>query len=188
MMEDKLKKYINNNKGEFDSLDVSNDLWAKIERELPTSRLITPRFQALKIAAIIILILGGSLVGYIIGGAQNSEDSALNEKTQLQHNLAFEGMSEELVEVERYYINEVIYRENQIDKDEIDEDLLLEIELLKEEFESLKIELSKSIDPMKVIEAMVENYQQRIDLLQSILNQLNKEREELKEMKNENIA
>jgi len=74
-------------------------------------------------------------------------------------------------------VNEVAEKQSQLSNYNVDEELLEEVELLNEEFEQLKIEMGQSADPMKVVEAMISNYQLRIEILQSILEEIERERE-----------
>ncbi len=60
------------------------------------------------------------------------------------------------------------------------EDALVQLERLDEEYKKLRIDLTKSGKDKRVIFAMVSNLQQRIDLLNAVLTQI----EEIKELKN----
>ena len=60
------------------------------------------------------------------------------------------------------------------------EDALLQLERLDEEYKKLRSDLRKSGKDKRVIFAMVSNLQQRIDLLNNVLTQI----EEIKELKN----
>jgi hypothetical protein len=61
-------------------------------------------------------------------------------------------------------------------------DALTQINILEKEYESLKVHLSESGDDKRVIYAMIANFQNRIDLLQNVLKQI----EEVKQLNNEN--
>jgi archaellum component FlaC len=56
----------------------------------------------------------------------------------------------------------------------------VQLERLDEEYKKLKVDLSKSGKDKRVVFAMVSNLQQRIDLLNDVLTQI----EEIKELKN----
>ena len=51
-------------------------------------------------------------------------------------------------------------------------DALFQIKLLEENYELLKIDLKESDDDKRVIYAMISNFQNRIDLLQSVVTQI----------------
>ena len=61
-------------------------------------------------------------------------------------------------------------------------DALEQINLLEIEYENLKIDLTESGDDKRVIYAMISNFQNRIDLLQNVLKQI----EEVKQLNNNN--
>jgi len=60
------------------------------------------------------------------------------------------------------------------------EDALVQLEKLDEEYKKLRVDLTKSGKDKRVIFAMVTNLQQRIDLLNTVLTQI----EEIKELNN----
>ena len=51
-------------------------------------------------------------------------------------------------------------------------DALFQIELLGQEYEQLKLELKESGDDKRIINAMISNFQNRIELLQNVLEQI----------------
>ena len=61
-------------------------------------------------------------------------------------------------------------------------DAMKRITLLENDYEKLKVDLTKSGDDKRVIYAMISNFQNRIDLLQNVLNQI----EEVKQLKENN--
>ena len=64
-------------------------------------------------------------------------------------------------------------------------DALERITLLEREYESLKVDLTESGDDQRVIYAMISNFQNRIDLLQNVLAQIEKVKQ-LKQNNDEN--
>lgn len=62
------------------------------------------------------------------------------------------------------------------------DDALKRINLLEKEYEKLKIDLTESGDDKRVIYAMISNFQNRIDLLQNVLKQI----EEVKQLNKNN--
>ena len=66
-------------------------------------------------------------------------------------------------------------------------DALKQMEILENDYESLKKDLSESDDDNRVIYAMISNFQKRIDLLKNTLEQINTVKQ-LKNITNENKA
>ncbi|NNK82368.1 MAG: hypothetical protein HKO92_04530 [Flavobacteriaceae bacterium] len=75
-------------------------------------------------------------------------------------------------------IDEVKSPETQI----IVDDAILQISFLEEQYQKLKIDLSESGNDNRVIFAMISNFQSRIEILQSVIEQI----ENLKQLKNDN--
>ena len=106
------------------------------------------------------LLLGSAWI--VLQIATNPADQFVEEDStneEVKNSFAFTGLSDELVEVERYYISEVSLKESELSNYNVDEELLAELDFLKEEFEALRGEMEQSADPMKVVEAMINNYQ-----------------------------
>ena len=66
--------------------------------------------------------------------------------------------------------------------EQIINDALKRIDQLEKDYEKLKIDLTESGDDKRVIYAMISNFQNRIDLLQSVMAQI----EEVKQLKQNN--
>jgi len=66
-------------------------------------------------------------------------------------------------------------------------DAMKQIEALESEYELLKQDLSESGEDSRVIYAMISNFQNRIDLLQNVLQKI-EEIKQLKQIKNENAT
>ncbi|MBT8253125.1 MAG: hypothetical protein HKN00_01550 [Flavobacteriaceae bacterium] len=64
-------------------------------------------------------------------------------------------------------------------------DALFQIKILEEDYQKLKKDLTSSGDDKRVIHAMIENFQNRIDILQQVSEQID-ELKQLKETNNEN--
>jgi hypothetical protein len=138
------------------------------------------------VAASLFLILGAAWMGMQILTMSENKVAVEEVKEEMEEksNLAFSGMSDELVEVEQYYVSEVQLKEQELSDFNIDDDLLEEIEVLKLEFDQLKEEMKNSADPMQVVEALINNYQLRLEILQNILDQMKKER--MRELQKDN--
>lgn len=65
------------------------------------------------------------------------------------------------------------------------DDALKQIQILENEYESLKTDLTESGDDQRVIYAMISNFQNRIDVLQNVIEYI-KEIKQLKQNNNEN--
>jgi hypothetical protein len=94
-------------------------------------------------------------------------------------------ISPEMAETENFFtttIESELERLNQEISPEYQElivDALFQIELLEQNYQQLKIDLNESGNDTRVITAMISNYQNRIDLLQNVLDQIEQVKQEL---------
>lgn len=186
MEKDKLKDFIDQNKEDFDLFEPSDQIWEGVEMDLRKERFTFPSKVILRIAASVFFLLGAAWLWMQMNPTAGPE--IVEKSTEEKVEYAFTGLSAELEEVEFYYVSEVNFAQEQLNDYEVDEELFGEVEALKLEFELLKEEMGQSADPMMVIEAMIQNYQLRLELLKSILKQVEKERNHQKRMNDERIA
>lgn len=174
-MEDKMKEFIEAHYDEFEVEIPRESTWEKVANEIPTKKKTNK--WLMRIAAAVIIMLGvGGLISILDGGKSGgdiAEDQSSQKTVEEIETLPF--MDSEMEEVEQYYMTQVSMKQKELVDYEVDEELLLEVELLKEEFEALKIEMGQAADPAKVVEAMIENYQMRLEILKDILQEMRKE-------------
>ena len=178
MEKDKFKNFIDENHEEFDFMEPSEQVWKGIKKETQKEKRLFNSKVFLRIAASLFLLLGSAWI--VLQIATNPADQFVEEDStneEVKNSFAFTGLSDELVEVERYYISEVSLKESELSNYNVDEELLAELDFLKEEFEVLREEMEQSADPMKVVEAMINNYQLQLEILEDILYQIERERE-----------
>lgn len=72
------------------------------------------------------------------------------------------------IERELFDIKEKMTPENQA----MVEDAISQLEVLEQQYDKLKIDLSESGEDKRVIYAMIDNFQNRIDLLQNVVEQM----------------
>lgn len=155
-MLDNLKDHIEENRDNFELYPFDSDNgWAEIAPK------VTPRekkdpWRLVGIAACFALIISGSLF-------------VMNSKNQ---------PTDEISELENYYTSEINQKislvKNQIGDDRILDDLTL----MDQAFTELKADLNDNVDNQEVITAMMENYQLKLQILEEILNELEKEKSE----------
>jgi hypothetical protein len=164
-MEDKLKKFVDQNREAFDELEPSAELWSRIEEKLEqkesAKRYDLSSQWIWKVAAVLFLGISLALIfdkfNPITSQMSGSDNSAYKLPEQLQ-------------QVEQYYhsrIDEGIKELAGLSQD--DPELLTELtaELIKMDslYAQLKTRLPASSNPDAVIDAMTANLQLRMDLL-----------------------
>lgn len=130
-------------------------------------------FKWMSIAASILLVIGFSI------GVNSSEKSE-----------ALANFSPKMQEAENFFINTIQLELKQVEKarnpetEQIIEDALNQLELLEDTYNELLASLSRSNDDRRIIHAMINNYQNRITVLQDVLTLIER-MQDLKQEKNE---
>lgn len=170
MSKDNIEKFISEHKNEFDQDTPPPMVWMNIEKELDSQKNAAPKvrelrspglFRIMQIASMFVVVLG---VGLIIGLQINKGDNSIYANPQLQ----------EFVEAEKHYNSEiskmwtVVNDSNLEGKESIQEDL----NALDAVYNELKNELlsNPKANTDFVVNAMIENYRNKIDILQTVLN------------------
>lgn len=87
-------------------------------------------------------------------------------------------VSPKMAETQDFFTSSINQELNKLKKEASPEtqnliqDALNQIEILEKDYESLKVDLSESGDDNRVIYAMISNFQNRIDILQNTLEQI----------------
>ena len=109
-------------------------------------------------------------------------------KNEPVNNLDLADISPKMEETQDYFTSVIRTEIEKINLEKTDEnkkiidDSFLRLDRLEEQYGKLMIELKESNQDKRVIFAMISNYQQRIEILQNLMNQL----ETLKEFKTTN--
>jgi predicted component of type VI protein secretion system len=166
MSEDKLKKFIQSERDDFDSEGPSEGVWDKIHAELHEGAGQEEKPRRLwAIAASIAAIVSIGALFYTLNPQGGEEDY----QERMTAGIDISVFGEELAEVDRYYTIQVDQRMEELSAFDVDDDLMEEMNYLNEEFESLKSEMGDGIDDSKVVEALIENYRLRLTLLEDLL-------------------
>lgn len=165
-----LKKYIRKNRDSFDErepLDGHFDRFRqKLELRKPARKVSL--FMVAAAAAVAGIILTGTL-GILFN--YSSLKSYSKEFTQ-------SSISPELKEVENYYIGQINSRYNQIkllkknSSPEVEQEVNKAIDDMDLGYYLLKKDLSKSPKQERIVSAMIQQYQIRVDMLDQILKTL----------------
>jgi len=182
--DDKLKKFIQHNLDEFDTEMPSNMLWDKIKKEgkeeeqpLKKNKVFKLNTGWYKIAAAILLV---SNVYFVVRlSNQKENETVVIEEVQEDENLQSKvsPLFVEFSNVELVYQSKVDNRLQKLKNyrtefPEVNQEIQMELSVLGKDFEELKNELDENVMDEVIIQAMVENYQIRLQLLEDILLQI----------------
>jgi septal ring factor EnvC (AmiA/AmiB activator) len=168
----KLEQFVQNNREDFDNYEVPAGLWDKIDKSL--GKEIAPNEDAdevifkfkkssiskLKVwamAASVILLIGCFLTFYLKNNTDSTEQIVAEVAPQygdkmVQYASMIETKREEIREIETQ--NPAMYKE-----------FATEIEKLNQDYQNLQAELTQTPNQGELVEAMIQNLQVQLDIL-----------------------
>ncbi len=175
MEADKLEKFVINHSDEFDVFEPDDKIWDNIKSKTTPVRKINMKKIVWRVAAGITIFLASWLINDWVQKdkadqvvvAENHSENTANDNIQV------------LMEAEVYYTSKINSAREEINRlSGSDKNLInvLDYDLneLDEVFEELKNDLKDNSDNQEVIEAMIQNYRLKLQILEDILLQLNK--------------
>lgn len=165
-MSDKLEKYIKDNRKDFDSNELPNDLWAKIESKLNAvpKKKTNIKFIYLSIAASVVVVLGLMWLYTLKVKNQNIDIADVNP-VFAEREERFTGLITEKRDSLAIFAsaNPNLYKKFTQDLIRLDED-----------YERLKLVLKNTPNQELVVKAMVKNREIQLQLLKQQLSIINK--------------
>ena len=183
---DNLEDFVNKNRGEFDAQSPRPELWDRIKESKEEHKdvvQLTPKkapyqvWQSMKIAASIAILFLAAFGGYKL-----LED---NPAYTVVRTTGQEELTSEMAELDSYYENQIrgqyIKVESLVASDEILEEIRNELEILDAEKAKLIEDYDRNANTQEIVEALMNTYKMKLDVLENILSLLN-------ETENENNA
>jgi hypothetical protein len=158
-MKDKLDQFISNNKAEFDDQEVSKNLWDKIESDLAPLKDKNNYNWLWKVAAIIFI---GATIALTIDKFQSNAT-----------NIQYAGYNQELIDVELHYTNQISLKRVELESQLSEADkvaFMTDLKDLDDMYAGLKMDLGDNQNNTKLISAMIQNLQIRLEILNKQLN------------------
>ncbi|GGX28518.1 hypothetical protein [Aquimarina muelleri] len=165
---DDFEKYIKENRYLFDEQRADKSkIWDNIESRLNTPKsIVVWRFPILKFAASILILVGAfSIINMYLNSGLNYNN---------QNNI----VNQELRDIDTYYKDLVSFQVQLVKnssklQDKEKEEFLSFMDELDEEYNTLKLEMKKNLNNEYILEAIVNNYKKRIELIENLLEQIN---------------
>lgn len=161
-----IEDFINKNRSEFDSETPDLKIWAAIDKEVnpPKTDSIYRWFNPWKlgVAASMLLLLGLGM-GYLFSPNHSSKEAMANAHLPV-----------EFREAENFYQTEYQNKRQQLVNYTVEPTLEADLE----EFDKIILEMKSELKNVpkgnreRVLSAIIQNYQTKIDILQRILDQL----------------
>ncbi|MFY0603290.1 MAG: hypothetical protein JXQ93_05040 [Flavobacteriaceae bacterium] len=159
-MEDKLHNFFTQN--EFDVHEPHSGHLDRFEKRLQNTKVKKKTsWQWMSVAASVILLIGFGLGTISTDGRVDLRD-----------------ISPKMSEVQTYFVNTIdqeikeIESNRNLETEDLIEQALDDLEELEDQYQTFIKELSTNGQQRKIINAMIHNYQQRLDILQKTLEQI----------------
>ncbi len=172
---DPMKDFIQRNRSDFDDQDLPDNLWKSIESNLPEtekSMRMVPLRNVLRVAAGIAIVVAIGLT--VLFNTRDLQETPMAEQTEVKTDSVGPGdiyeFAPELAEAAFYYQTRISETANELSTYEIKETDYESLRILEKDLEMLKRELGNQVDNERLIQAMMQNYQYRLSMLERMLN------------------
>lgn len=172
MKPDKLEQFVLDNRNDFDDLEPSSATWEKVQANIKPVRRISWTSAMIRVAAAVVIFVASYIfIDYTIN--RNAGGSAHADLTEQ----SIEEKIPVLIEARAYYSGQIRNMETEVyqlagENSPITQDIKLEFEELDKVFEELKADLQDDAANEEVVEAMIQNYRIKLQILEEILLQL----------------
>ncbi|MAT55109.1 MAG: hypothetical protein CMN32_11560 [Saprospirales bacterium] len=162
-MMDKLEKFIHENRQQFDSEVPDLSIWSNIQEKLDEKP--APRVRWIRrlrvAAAVLALLFAGGAMGVYWSSSQNNVT-------------ALADVSPEYAEMQQYYDQQIQSKLAQLASYNQADAVVTDIDELDEIYRELQEELKNTPagNREQVVQAMIENYKAKIDILEQVLQKL----------------
>lgn len=167
-MKDELKIFTEQNRESFEGYKLDlDDAWLGVEdhlNKIEEKSVKIPWANILKVAAIFIVVMTVAFGFYL-----NNQRISLAENGIALHNI-----SSELADTEAFYTSLISERIELIEVSlgVIEPEIQKQLNIIDEEYLSLKTDLNDNADSEEVINAMIKNYRLKLAMLEKILEEI----------------
>ncbi|MBK8806371.1 MAG: hypothetical protein IPO21_06900 [Bacteroidales bacterium] len=193
MKKDKLQSFVDRNREAFDAFEPSTEAWQKIEEKvlLKKHKISLPRLSVKRVISYAATILAIFTFSYIFHEyrsntnfySETSIDDSLTEISDINDSIP--QILKDFSETQNYYLFQVSNKMENIEQyadkyPELVTELKQEIAELNAEYSNLNEDLSQNINNVEVVQAMIQNYRIKLDILEDVLNIIKNSEEDLK--------
>lgn len=175
-MKDRLEEFVKENRSDFDLYEPPKKVWETINSNVKQTKI--RRIGYAKYAAAIAIFIVGFSIGtfknktFQSGGTEKLSKTELIEQSQI-------------IESEYYYVSQINQKMNELkpyftSDPKLKQDIQVDFDELDAFTKQLKTDLNDNINNEHVIEAMIQSYEMKLSILETLLQQLkNNENEEI---------
>ena len=172
MNPDKLEKYILDHREQFDDQEPDPAIWEKVDTRKSTVIRINWKDIAWKAAAVAVIFVASYYFHDYMSSRKQASQNLAGNNAEINS-----PMLRQLLEAEAYYTSQINLRKEEVFRlTASDPDVRHEVDLemvdLERVFQELKADLKDNADNEEVIEAMIQNYRMKLDILEEMLLRL----------------
>ena len=173
MKTDKFEQFVQENRQGFGPDEGTPDVWDKITKRKPEARIIQINWRTVASrAASVVVIFVASYYFHAYMSDQGTDDQGLLTKENLDSPLF-----KELLEADLYYTAQIKYKKEELfkltnDSPGLQMDVSNELDDLDAILLELKEDLNDDADNQEVVEAMMQNYMLKLEILEDMLEQI----------------
>jgi hypothetical protein len=166
-MKDHLEELMLNHREDFDLLEPKARLWEGVEKKMKKNTKHHLRFYISRAASVVIIFM----LSFLIQRYYLNHQNPIKEIPELQEaEVYYSGLIDEKLKEVRPMLAEFPDVQKELDSDMSELDSV---------YNGLKEDLKDNVSNQQVIEAMIENYRTRINILEEMLHFLNKDEKEI---------
>lgn len=167
MKTDPLEEFVRDNKAAFDDRELNPLLWKKIDAALPKGEVFHWKTFFIRASTIAAIFIAGYIFSVLVHQKQNDDI--------LQAEIS--GEYSQMLEAKVYYTRQIENHRKEIfelieNQPEIMEEISQEFEKMEESMQELQLDLDDEVAGEQVMEAMIQHYRLKLELLEDILLQL----------------
>jgi len=178
MSPDKLEKYILDQRERFDDLEPDPAIWDRIDTKRARVIRIDWKGIAWKAAAVVAIFTASYFFHDYMASRHQQDQGFMAEHMDDSSS----PIVRELIEAEAYYTSQINIRKEEVFRltastPDIQNEINTELVELDKVFNELKEDLKDNADNEEVIEAMIQNYRVKLDILEEMLYRLKQSHE-----------
>jgi len=173
---DQIKEYFDRHREEFDEAEAPA-IWKSIEAELPKPKKeekLVPLRRVWQVAAGVALLIGAA---WIYSLPKEKAELTAEKNTERTERVEMAERYPELAEAGIYYQTKIEAAGEELKGFSLEEEDLEMIQILEDELEELRASLGNEADDQQVVEAMIQIYRYKLDLMVDLLNELKNEKQ-----------
>ncbi len=169
-IKDDLEKFVTGNRDQFDELEPGKRVWDKIENHFGGKSNFNWKKTLLQAAAVVVIFICSYYMHDFID--RRSDNKYVSAKDTVSNKEI-----KELIESEAYYNAQIDVKKNELFKlASYNPEIKLEIESEFSELDSMYVQLKKDLKENmsneQVIEAMIQNYRMKLQILEDMLYEI----------------